>query len=122
MSIFKKLLGLQDLEVTGNLQVGMFQKRFFESFGTEIRVYKPKSDGTINTGAGSRSPDEKSTMASIAAKGFKVQDLTVKKSNTVGQVEKEFAQKMGIGIQIMTRDGKKFAPNDARLKDVAALG
>lgn len=122
MSVFKSLLGLKDIEVSGNLQVRTFQKRFFESFGTEIRVYKSKSDGTINTGKGSVKADGKSTLASIAAKGSKVEDLTIKKSNTVSQVEASFAQEMGIGVQIMTPNGKDFAPNDAKLKDVAKLG
>lgn len=120
MGLFKKLLGLQDIEVSGNLQVGTFRKRFQQSFGTEIRVYRPKSDGTINTGAGSRSADEKATLASIAANGVKVAEITVKKSKTVGEIECEFAKKMGIGIQIMTVDGKDFAPNEMRLRDVAA--
>jgi hypothetical protein len=122
MSVFKALLGLKDIEVSGNLQVRTFQERFFESFGTEIRVYKPKSDGTINTGKGSVKADGKHTLASIAAKGSKVEDLTIKKSKTVSQVEESFAKDMGIGVQIMTPDGKGFAPNDAKLKDVAKLG
>jgi len=122
MSVFKALLGLKDIDVSGNLQVRTFQERFSESFGTEVRVYKAKRDGTINTGKGSVKASGKATLASIAAKGTKVSDLTIKKSNTVGEVEESFAQEMGIGIQIMTPDGKEFAPNDARLKDVAKLG
>ena len=60
-------------------------------------------------------------MANICAKGQKVQDLTIKKNKSVGEIEKEFASKMGIGIQIMLPDGSGFAPNVMRLKDVSKV-
>jgi hypothetical protein len=60
-------------------------------------------------------------LARICAKGQKVEDLTIKKSKTVGDIEKEFAEKMGIGIQIMLPDGSSFANNSVRLKDVAKM-
>ena len=112
---------MEDIDVNGNLQVGTFKKRFKEAFGTEIKVYKSKSDGSINTGQGAKSATAKSTMASICAKGKKVQDLTIKKNKTVAEIEEEFALKMGIGIQILLPDGSGFAPNEMRLKDVAKM-
>ena len=112
---------MEDIDVNGNLQVGTFKKRFKEAFGTEIKVYKSKSDGSINTGQGAKSATAKSTMASICAKGKKVQDLTIKKNKTVAEIEEEFASKMGIGIQILLPDGSGFAPNEMRLKDVAKM-
>ena len=121
MGFFDKLLGMQDIDVNGNLQVGSFTKRFKEAFGTEIRVYNAKSDGSLNTGKGAKSAPAKSTMANICAKGQKVQDITIKKNKSVGEIEEEFASKMGIGIQIMLPDGSGLAPNDMRLKDVAKL-
>jgi hypothetical protein len=119
MGFLNKLLGMKDIDVSGNLQVGTFQKRFKEAFGTEIKVYNAKSDGTLNTGQGAKSAPSKSTMANICAKGQKVQDITIKKSKSVGEIEKDFADKMGIGIQIMLPDGSGFADNSMRLKDVS---
>jgi len=121
MGLMKMLLGMKDIEVNGKLHVGTFQERFKESFGTEIRVYKAKADGTLNTGKGAKAAPAKATLASICAKGQKVKDLTIKKSKNVGDIEQEFAASMGIGIQIMLPDGSGFAPNDMRLKDVAKL-
>ncbi len=97
------------------------RKRFKEAFGTEIRVYKAKSDGSLNTGKGAKSAPAKSTMANICAKGQKVKDLKIKKNKSVGEIEKEFASNMGIGIQIMLPDGSGLAPDNMRLKDVAKL-
>lgn len=119
--MLKKLFGFHDIEVKGQMQVGTLQKNFEESFGTKIKVYKPTTEGKINTGKGSRSADAKSTLASNCMSGTKVADITIRKGHTVGDIEKAFAEKMGIGIQIMTPDGKSFAPNDMKLSDVAKL-
>ena len=70
---------------------------------------------------------ENSDMWAEKAKGKKLvlidlancEDMTIKKSKTVGDIEKEFAKIMGIGIQIMLPDGSGFANNSVRLKDVA---
>jgi len=122
MGLINMFLGLEDIEVNGNMHVGTFQKQFKKAFGTEIRVYRAKADGTLNSGKGAKSAPTKSTLASICAEGQKVGDLTIKKSKTVGDIEKEFAKKMGIGIQIMLPDGSGFANNSVRLKDVAKAG
>jgi len=114
MGLLNKILGLKDIDVSGKMHVNTLQKNFKESFGTEIRIYKG-----INTGKGSRKADGKTTLASICADGMKVQDIVIKKSQTVGQIEQQFKEQMGIGIQVMLPDGKTFAPNDMKLKDVA---
>ena len=119
MGLINMFLGLEDIEVSGKMHVGTFKKQFKKAFGTEIRVYKAKADGTLNSGTGAKPAPTKSTLASICAKGQKVGDLTIKKSKTVGDIETEFANKMGIGIQIMLPDGSGFANNSVRLKDVA---
>jgi hypothetical protein len=116
MGLIKALLGMKDIDVKGNMKVDTLQKKFKESFGTEIRVYK-----TLNTGRGSKPADSKSTLASIGDTSRKVESMTIKKSKKVGEIEDEFKEVMGIGIQIMTPDGKAFAPNDMRLKDVAKI-
>ena len=119
MGLLNMFLGLEDIEVNGKMHVGTFQNKFKKAFGTEIRVYKAKADGTLNSGKGAKSAPIKSTLASICAKGQKVGDMTIKKSKTVGDIETEFAKIMGIGIQIMLPDGSGFANNSVRLKDVA---
>ena len=111
MGILNIIRGLKDIKVTGNMHVGKLRSQFKESFGTELRVYK-----STNTGKGSRSAGANSTLASICEK--KVKPITIKKNHTVGDIEQQFKDQMGIGIQIMLPDGKKFAPNIMRLKDV----
>jgi len=114
MGLLNRILGLKDIAVSGKMHVNTLQKSFKESFGTEIRIYKG-----LNTGKGSRKADGKATLASICAEGMKVQDIVIKKSNSVGQIEQQLKEQMGIGVQIMLPDGKKFAPNEMKLKDVA---
>lgn len=116
MGFLKALLGMKDIDVKGNMKVDTLKKQFKESFGTEIRVYK-----TLNTGRGSKPADEKSTLASIGDTSRKVQGMTIKKSKSVGIIEDEFKDLVGIGIQVMTPDGKEFAPNDMKLKDVSKM-
>jgi len=118
MGFLKNIVfGLKDLEVSGNMHVGTFQKNFKEAFGTEIRVYKG-----LNTGKGARKADSDATLASICAEGMKVKDIVIKKSQLVGEIEDQFKSQMGIGIQVMLPDGQQFAPNDMMLKDVAKQG
>ena len=112
MGLLNAILGLKDVDVTGNKQVGTLKKEFKESFGTEIRVYK-----STNTGAGSKRADDKSTLASVCEKT--VTGMTIKKNQTVGDIEDQFRDDMGIGIQIMDPSGEKFAPNAMRLKDIS---
>ena len=110
------ILGLKDIEVSGKMHVKTLKKKFKEEFGTEIRVYK-----TLNTGKGAKPADEKSTLASIGDTTRKVTGFTIKKSKLVGDIEDEFKEHMGVGIQVMTPDGKKFAPNNMKLSNVGKL-
>ena len=48
MGLLKMFLGLEDIEVNGKMHVGTFQNKFKKAFGTEIRVYNAKADGTLN--------------------------------------------------------------------------
>jgi hypothetical protein len=94
------------------------KKNFKESFGTEIRVYRPTSDGRINTGKGAKPAGKKDTLAKVSIQ--KVEKITIKKSHSVGDIEDQFKNKMGIGIQIEQPDGS-LAPDGMRLKDVAKM-
>ena len=116
--MLKKLFGFHDIAVTGDMTVAELQHRFEESFGTQIRVYKPTAAGKINTGRGSRPAEPEAALASICTAGGEPPKITIRKSHTVEAIEKEFEEKMGIGVQIMTPDGTGFAPNYMKLKDV----
>ena len=118
MGILGKVLGLKDVHVDGKQHVATLLKNFKESFGTEIRVYKPTKDGRINTGKGARPAGKKDTLATVSIE--KVEDITIKKSHKVGDIEDQFKNKLGIGIQIEQPDGS-LAPDDMRLKDVAKM-
>ena len=119
--IIKGILGFQDIEVNGNMHVKTLQNRFEESFNTKIRVYGITADGRINTGKGARPAHPKSTLASNSPPSTKIQSITIRKSQTIGEIEKAFAEQMGLGIQIMSPDGATFAPNDMQLKEVHTL-
>jgi hypothetical protein len=118
MGVLNMLLGLKDIDVKGNQVVNTLKKNFKASFGTEIRVYKPTKDGKINTGKGARPAEGKATLAKVSVQ--KVEDITIKKSHTVGEIERQFESKVGIGIQIEQPDGS-LAPDNMRLKDVAKM-
>ena len=105
---------MEDVSVTGNMHVSSLKEQFKKSFGTELRIYK-----TLNTGRGARPAEEKSTLASIAADSKKIENLTIKKGDSVEKVEDQFKDILGIGIQVMLPDGNTFAPNNMKLKDVA---
>ena len=107
------ILGLEDVRVSGNMHVQTLQDQFKKSFGTEIRIYK-----ALNTGRGSRKAEPTATLASLTgSKTLKA--IEIKKNNTVEEIEEQFKEQLGIGIQIMLTDGESFAPNDIKLKDVA---
>jgi hypothetical protein len=119
--ILKKLFGYHDIKITGNMHTETLLSSFEKEFGTKIRVYKPTKDGAINTGKGSKHAPSDVTLASISILGSKLQDITISKNKTVGQIEEDFEAKLGIGIQVMSPDGKSFAPNNLKLKDVSGF-
>ncbi len=91
MGFIKKLLGMEDVEITEDMKVAVLKRKFKESFGTEIRVYK-----TLNTGKGSRLADDKDIISNIGDTSKKNRKITIKKSMTVGEVKEKFKEKMGI--------------------------
>ena len=112
MGLIDFVLGLKDINVTGNMHVGTLNEEFEKNFGTQIRVYKGLSKGANRA-------DPKQTLASICDK--KIESITIKKSHSVGDIENQFKEKMGIQIQIMIPNSDKFAPNDTSLKKVASM-
>jgi len=114
MGLMNKILGKKDVAVDGKQHVGTLCKSFKEAFGTELRVYKG-----LNTGRGSKLAGPKQTLASICDR--KIEGMTIKQTHSVGEIEDQFKTEMGIGIQIMQPNGKDFAPNGMRLKDVSTM-
>ena len=47
MGLIDFVLGLKDINVTGNMHVGTLNEEFEKNFGTQIRVYKGLSKGAI---------------------------------------------------------------------------
>lgn len=86
---------------------------FFDSFGVPIRIYK-----TLNTSRGSKLADDDTKLIDLAASKNNFGDLFIKRDNTVGQIEDQFKDKLGIGIQIMLLNGVEFAPNDSIITQV----
>ena len=80
MGLMKMLLGMKDNEVNGKLHVGTFQERFKESFGTEIRVYKAKADGTLNTGKGAKAAPAKASARNTHANTLSSAEVPAPKS------------------------------------------
>lgn len=119
MKILKTLkntiLGMKDIEVSGNMHVNTLCAIFREQYGVGMRVYKLNSDGKIFTGRGAKKAEPNSTLASVST--GKVGSITLKKSMTVQQVEDAFANSMGVGVQIEDAEGK-LANNQIRLSDL----
>lgn len=120
MGILKNLknavLGLKDIEVTGNMRVNTLQSNFKEQFGTGIRVYKLNSEGKISTGRGAKPADANAALASVST--GKVGAITLKKNMTVKEAENAFASNMGVGVQIEDKEGK-LANDQVRLADLS---
>jgi len=113
LSMLRKLVfNLEDIKISGSMHVKTLQEQFKSSFGTEIRVYK-----SLNTGRGSKRAEPKATLASLSDRKI-INEMEIRKNNSVGEVEQQFKDELGIGIQIMMPDGKTFADNAMKLKDV----
>ncbi|MGK0291055.1 MAG: hypothetical protein ACI86H_002522 [bacterium] len=111
--ILRKERSLQSIQITNEMTVENLKTLFRESFNTEIRIYK-----TTNTGKGARVAEDHHKLSDVYKNRKNIKSITIQKYNTVGEIEDEFKDKLGVGIQIMKPDGKTFAPNEIRLKDV----
>ena len=118
MSIKQKILGYHDIVVSPKMTVSLLQSQFEEKLGTKLRVYKLTTKGQGYTGRGSRPATPEEELESICTNGSMIPSITIQQSFTVENIEKEFADIMGIGIQIMTPDGCSFAPNNMKLSYV----
>ena len=88
----------KELKVSGRMKVGTLKKNFKKAFGVEIRVYKSSS-------AKGRFADDDATLSSIRGEGAKGGDISIHGAKLVKNIEKDFKDKMGIGIQIEDKDG-----------------
>ena len=118
MSFKQKILGYHDIIVSPKMTVSSLQSQFEEKLGTKIRVYKLTVKGQVYTGRGSRPAAPEEELESVCVNGAMIPSITVQQSSTVESIEKQFADAMGVGIQIMTPDGNGFAPNNMKLSYV----
>lgn len=99
----------KELNVDGRMKVKTLKKGFNEIFGVEIKVYK-----TATTGKGAKTADVNVTLASVRGEGAKGGQISLHGRTKVGNVEKMFKEQMGIGIQILDKEGK-LADNNVSL-------
>ena len=111
--IKKNLLKMEDIEIKTNTSVENLKNQFFESFGTNIKVYK-----TLNTSRGAKLVNDEILLGELSSSKNWDGDFYIKKNHTVGAVEDQFKDKLGIGIQVMLTNGVEFAPNDSILSEV----
>lgn len=120
-ALFRELMGLRDIPVSGDMTAAELQARFERAVGAKIRVYRPTADWRIHTGPGARQAAPGSRLVELCGwNGAAV--ITIDDGDTVEAVERQFAKQLGIGIQIMRRNGKDFAPNHLKLKKVTSRG
>ena len=103
----------KELNVGGRMKVKTLKKDFNDIFGVEIKVYK-----TTTTGKGAKAADGDATLASIRGEGAKGGEISLHGRTKVGNVEKMFKDEMGIGIQILDKEGK-LADNSISLSQAS---
>ena len=109
----KMLFNLEDISLNSDMKVVELQEAFVNTFATQIRIYK-----TLNTQRGSRLANDNTKLSELASNKDKFGDIFIKKDNTVGEIENQFANELGIGIQIMLTNGVEFAPNESIVSEV----
>ena len=99
---------MADIKVDGRMKVKTLKKKFKESFGVNIRVYK-----------GKKFADDDATLASIRADDAKkAGSFSIHGKTKVGNVEKSFEEELGIAVQIEDKKGS-LADNDMTLAQTA---
>ena len=87
-----------DVSFAPQSKVKKFANDFSEHFGVQVKVYVKTSNVPAK---------ESQTLASVRPINFdgKPQNVVVKMSQKVGDVEKSFMRLMGVKIQILNADG-----------------
>lgn len=95
---------MAELKINGRTTVRKLKAEFKKAFGSSLRVY-------MSVSYKGRMADDAATLASIRAEGAKGGELSVKGNKTVGRFEDEFAENLGIGVQVANADDTKLADN-----------
>lgn len=117
---FKKIRGYLEMEVAPGTKVIDFEQNFLSVFSVPVKVYRLTNDGKILTSTGARPADKGEVLIDVSQdqKVNKVKKIFIKEDELVGDVEKRFADELGIGIQIFNPDVKDLARNELSLKQV----
>ena len=103
-----------DFTVAPNKKVGTIKKDFKTNFDLSLRVYKGKQFAedslTIN---------QLNEKTAAAIKKGSDEELIVRASNKVGDVEKKFKSVFGLTVQIADKADKKLCDNNVSLGDAA---
>ena len=115
-AIKKAIFQLEDISISKNMSVVEFKNSFFDTFGTHIRVYQ-----SLNTGKGSQIATDEMVLNDLKGENKTFKEIFIKKTHTVGEIEDQFKEQVGIGIQVMLTNGVEFAPNEAVITDVKEI-
>lgn len=109
----KAIFKLEDIPIKPDISVGELKEAFFGTFGTHIKVYK-----SLNTGRGAQVAPDGTVLNDLKGENKTFKEIFIKKTNTVGAIEDQFKDELGIGIQIMLTNGVDFAPNETVITEV----
>jgi hypothetical protein len=112
-SLKKAIFNLEDIAITKEMSVSELKELFFNSFGTHIKVYK-----SLNTGRGSQIASDETLLNDLKGEEKNFKEIFIKKNHLVGDIEKQFADELSIGIQVLLLNGIDFAPNNAVISEV----
>jgi hypothetical protein len=116
-SLKKAIFKLEDISVSQDMSVGELKEAFFGTFGTHIKIYK-----SLNTGRGAKVAADETVLNELKSETKTFKKLFIKKKSTVGEIENQFKNELGIGIQIMLTNGVNFAPNESIITEVKDIG
>ena len=101
-----------DLDVQGNMKVKTLQKNFSNSFGCELRIYN-----------GQKFANKDDTIAKLRDKNIKSseEEFKIRASWTVYRLEKQFAERFGIKVQVALPENGGLAENSQTLGAVSRI-
>lgn len=119
----KMLFGSLEMEVSGDTLVSEFENEFLRVFAVPIRVYNLSKEKKIQSGAGGRRASKDALIKDVSTKivAGKSRKISIKDSEKVGDVEKKIENSLGIGVQIISSDGKGFADNTKSLREIKEI-
>ena len=119
----KMLFGSLEMEVSGDTLVSEFENEFLRVFAVPIRVYNLSKEKKIQSGAGGRRASKDALIKDVSTKivAGKSRKISIKDSEKVGDVEKKIENTLGIGVQIISSDGKGVADNTKSLREIKEI-